>query len=473
MNYDAILGLPNTKTFDDAGATFNIHRRRMLKVFPRGGCTLTGLLSMLKSEPVTDPTFTNYPLHWKFKRTTTRGTAPLTTTAPSTGDVNDGTGVGTATVAIATTYYLKVASTFDHVVGSIVQLGTAVGAPQFRVKAITRGVATAALLGYLTLAPIRAFSHTLAGYPTGLTLELRGHSAGEGASGSGWTNAGQRLPCTVVNNTQIFRHSKTFTGTALKQGTKYDETSSYKEQMQELSLTHNLAIESQLYWGQRSVRETTSQDSNQSDNLVYRTFGGIEEHLRLWDAGTTGLEVNGATYAPYSHKGETTSDSDFDKRMIANTAGTFAYSDFNDWMERGFRFSSSPKNGDRMAFLGGGAMNAFNDMLRKTGNLNLSIGDEAYGFKFNTLHTQWGSLHFTDHPLFSENGSPDRYSMLILDPHALRLRPMVDRDTRIRASIQNPGDDFRRDEFHSELGLEVLGVESMLWVKNLQQFILD
>ena len=467
MNYDAILGLPSTKTFDDAGATFNAHRRRLLRVFPRGGCSITGLLSMIKSEPVTDPTFTCYPKHWKFPFTTLRGTNPCTSNAPSTGDANDGTATSGA-LTTTTVVYIKIATTFDMRVGTVIQLGNLTTSPQFRVTAVTRGVSSESLLGYVTANPIRAY--TFAALAAATNVMIVGHSAGEGASGTGFTQAGYRLPCTVVNQTQIFRHHADFTGTALQQETKFDSEPYYKDRMRDLCLEHMVALESQVIFGQRSNTVRASQDSGQG-SLIHRTFGGIIEHLRLWDAGSTGLTIDGATYAPYSHKAISSSDSDFGKRIIDNSTGQFTYDNWTDWMERSFRFTVSPKNGDRIALCGGGALNAMNMMLRKGSNFNVSYGDDAYGFKFNTLQTQYGSLHFTDHPLMSDASSPLRNSILIIDPMAFRLRPMINRDTRIRSNIQNPGDDFRRDEYHSEIGLEVLGVESCMLINNLQSFI--
>lgn len=467
MNYDAILGLPTTKTFDDLGATFNSHRRRLLRTYPRGGCSITGLLSMIKSEEVNDPTFTNYPKLWKFPDTLLRGTNPITSNAPSTGDANDGTAASGA-LTTASVVYIKVDSTSDMVVGSVLQIGTLTTSPQYRVSAITRGVTTPSTNGYVTANPLRAY--TFGALAAATIVPVIGQSSGEGASGAGFTSSAYRLPGVVINNTQIFRHQAEFTGTALQQGTKYDSQPYYKDRMRDLCLEHAVNIERSVIYGQRSNVVRQLQDSTQGTS-IHRTFGGIIEHLRLWDAGSTGLTVDGSTYAPYAHKPISTLDSDFNKRIIANSTGEFTYDNWTDWMERCFRFTVGPKNGDRMAFMGGGAMNSLVQMFRKSAYFEVSYGDEAYGFKFNTLKTQYGSLHFTDHPLFSDASSQLRNSCLIIDPQAFRLRPMTGRDTRIRDNIQNRGDDFRRDEYHSELGLEVLGVESCMLINNLQSFI--
>ena len=61
--------------------------------------------------------------------------------------------------------------------------------------------------------------------------------------------------------------------------------------------------------------------------------------------------------------------------------------------------------------------------------------------------------------------------LLFLDPSLWKLRPLKDRDTKLLKNRQNPGDDFRKDEFLSELGLEAHLVEGNMLVKNVSSYI--
>jgi len=60
-----------------------------------------------------------------------------------------------------------------------------------------------------------------------------------------------------------------------------------------------------------------------------------------------------------------------------------------------------------------------------------------------------------------------RYWMLMLDIWCLRYRPLGDRDTRLLKNRQNNGDDFRRDEYLTEFGLEFWSPENNLLIKNV------
>jgi hypothetical protein len=254
----------------------------------------------------------------------------------------------------------------------------------------------------------------------------------------------------------------------LQQGTKFDATGIYQDRCKDQLLEHALQIETAWLFGKRSTTTRASFDSSQED-LTVRTTGGIIEQLQLWDAGSTGITIDGATYAPYTHKVAQTSDSDDEKRIIENTAGTFTIDSFNTWMERLYRKSTN-KTKDRMAFCGSGAIMALHTMLRKSGNVEYKMGDEAYGLGFTTLLTPFGKLHFTEHPLLTAM-SGYRNAFLAMDPNAHRIRPLTGRDTKLLKNRQPNDADYRKDEYLSEIGFEHLGIETALLVKNLTTFV--
>lgn len=464
---DTILGLPTTKKIDDAGLVFNSYRRRLLRVFPSGGCAITGLVSMLKSEETTDPIFHTYTKYWTFPETTTRGTNPLTKTAPSTGDADDGTvATSTETNSTAGVVYLKVATTKFYRPGIIIQVGTS--GNQFRITAVTKGVADDSEKGYVTMNPVRPVTYSGSHYTSGTKAMVISSAFGEGASGTGMTPLGYFKPISWQNQTQIFRTPVTFSGSVLQQGTKFDDTGIYQDRMKDMLLEHALQIETAFLFGKRATTTRASFDSSQED-LTVRTTGGIIEQLTLWDAGSTGITIDGNTYAPYSHKAAQTNDSDDEKRIIANTAGTFTVDSFNTWMERLYRKSSN-KTKDRIAFCGSGAIKAMHTMLRKSGDYEVKYGDEAYGLSFNTIMTPFGKLHFTEHPLFTQM-SEYTNAFLCIDPNAHRIRPLTSRDTKLLKNRQPNDADYRKDEYLTEIGFEHLGIETSLLVKNLTTFV--
>lgn len=464
---DTILGLPTTKKLDDAGLVFNAYRRRLLRVFPNGGCSITGLVSMLKGEEVSDPTFITYAKYWNFPETATRGTNPLTKTAPSTGDADDGT-VATSTETNATSgvVYLKVATTKFFRPGVVIQVGS--NNNQYRITSVTKGVADESLLGYVTANPVRAVTYTGTQYTAGTKVLAISTAMGEGASGTGMTPLGYLKPISWQNQTQIFRTPVTFTGSVLQQGAKFDVTGIYQDRCKDQLLEHALQMETAFLFGKRSITTRASFDSSQED-LTVRTTGGIIEQLTLWDAGSTGITIDGATYAPYNHQSAQTSDSDDEKRIITNSAGTFTVDSFNTWMERLYRYSTN-KTRDRIAFCGSGAIKAMHTMLRKNGEFEVKLGDEAYGFGFNTIKTPFGNLHFTEHPLFTKM-SNYRNSALIIDPNAHRIRPLTGRDTKLLKNRQPNDADYRKDEYLSEVGFEHLGIETSMLINNLTTYV--
>jgi hypothetical protein len=60
--------------------------------------------------------------------------------------------------------------------------------------------------------------------------------------------------------------------------------------------------------------------------------------------------------------------------------------------------------------------------------------------------------------------------MLILDVQNLKYRYMQGRDTELLKNRQNNGDDFRRDEWLTEAGLECRFPESHMFIQNITNY---
>ena len=469
-----ILGLPSSAKFAAEGDRFYNHRRKILHVYPNGGAPLTGILSMMPEESTNDSIFYWYEKHWVSVFTTLRGTNPCTTTAPSTGDADDGNVVVAGAKDIVTDFYLKVNGVGLLKVGDILDIATN-AAFQFYVMAITKGVSDETLLGYVKVRLQRAA--TIAANPstvefaTATRLNLIGNAMGEGSSGAGKGNRAYRRPFPIMNTTQIFEEFFQFPGSVLQMGAKWDKTGFYKERANDAVIDHMVNLEKSLIWGKRSTTSRASFDSTQ-ENLSVRTMSGIIEYLELWDAGSTGLSIDGSTYAPYSFRGAAVSaDTDDDKRIIANTAGTISVGKFNGWAERISRYHSNKTN-EKLILCGSGAVLAFEKMFRMSSSFNVKYGDKAYGLDITSILTPFGTFHLVTHPLFSENSATRNWA-LFLDIWSLKYRYLQNRDTRLLKNLQNNKDDFREDGYRTEASMEFWNPRGNMLVKNISSYIED
>jgi hypothetical protein len=465
---ESILGLPSSKKFADESDRFYNHRRKILHIYPSGGAPLTGILSMLPEEPVNDSIHIWYEKRYKSPQAALRGTNPVTTDAPSTGDANDGTNVTNGAKAITTDFYFKVDTTRDLKVGQQFIIDTQSDL-MFWITAVTRGVSAEATNGYITARLVRAatFGTIATIYAASTVIRVVGTAYGEGQSGSGTGQAAFKRPFAIQNTTQIFRDKMEFPGSVLKMGLKYDQTGPYKERAKDLVIEHMTGIERALLWGRRATVSRASFDSSQ-EALSVRHMSGIVEFLELWDAGSTGLSVDGATYAPYSFKTADSADTDDTKRVITNSTGVVTVRKWNEWAERVGRYHTN-RTKDKLVLCGSGAILAMADMFRHNTQMKVVEGDKMYGLDFMTLITPFGNFHFVTHPLFNE-AAAYRYYALILDIWSLRFRPLLDRDTRLLKNRQNPGDDLRRDEYLTEGSLEFWAPEQHMLIKNVRYY---
>lgn len=465
---ESILGLITSAKFAAENDRFYNHRRKILYAYPAGNAPLTGILSLCDDEPTDDTVNIWYEQRYQSPQFTTRGTAPLTSTAPSTGDADNGTEAVTGNVNNVTTdLYLKVSTTKDLRPSQVLQQDTTEA--QFWVISVVPGVASAATNGYVKVRMLRALTAYTAGdYTAGTSFSVIGTAVGEGASDTGLTPLGMKRPYAVSNQCQIWRTGFTFSGTVLKEGLKYDATGPYKKRAKEAIIEHMTNIERTIIWGKRSTITRAALTSGDEDEVV-RTMSGINEFLRLWDAGSTGLQIDGATYAPYGFKSASTSDSQDQKRIIDNTDGTLSIKKFNVWAERVTRYSSG-KTRDKLILCGSGCSLVFAELLRKNTQVLASERTNIYGLSLTTIRTPCGDFHLMTHPLFSER-SDLRQAALILDVWNIKFRPLRDRDTTLRKMIQPNGADRRKDEYLTEATLEFVRPDSCMFIKNISTYV--
>ena len=431
---------------------------------PGGSAPLTAILSMLQQEALGDTEFHWYEKRYVSPRFKTRGTNPLTSTEPTTGDADDGT-VSAGAQATSADIYIKVDTIAKLRPGQlIIQSGKRV---QLWIAKVTKGVAKDEEKGFIMCRPSRAFAYATTDWKADTVLRVIGSAYGEGAGGRGIEPTGHERPITIRNITSIDRTPMKFSGTVLKIGLKYDRTGPYRDKAKDTVVDHMTGLERKLLFGIRSSTQIASLDTDQ-EKLDLRTGSGILEFLELWDKGSVGLQVDGETYAPYSFKGESTDDSDDEKRIIENADGVISVRSFNAYTERIQRYHST-KSPEKLVLVGSGAALAIMELVRNNTTFMIDSNADIYGISVTTIKTPVNKFHILTHPLFSEDEA-FRYWMLFLDLHSIRWRALRDRDTELLKGRQNNGDDFRKDEYLTEWGLEFWYPERSMLIKNVKEY---
>lgn len=455
-----ILGLTSSKTFDDESFYSLNDHRMVFHEYPNGAAPLTGLLSLMDTEPTDNPKF-----GWFEKRFVTAKTqiaaaagpaAPFSTgggdtpiASPMTLTSGDSVRV---TVDDASNFRVRDQLWFKDLPkdgGGTVQL-------QGIVQAITGNKIDFMVVE--TVASVLNTTSTVTTGPVDANVVVVGSVSPEGSLSTG--NGILYPPINPENNTQIFRTSFGFTGTGLKIPANFDKTGLYKEKAKDSLLEHMTKLEKAFLFGQKSVRNVT--DPTTGDAVPMRTLGGIYWYLQQWEAaegGTFGYRPGGAAL---------TSDSDDEKRIIANTTGSMTWAEFNVLVERAFRRTNN-KAFEKIVFCGSKALGALNRVIEARVTTNKNFGAEStYGMNVVTIETTFGILHFKTHPLFTEHPAFEK-AMLITDVGNMRYRPLNDRDTVINDNIQQNDLDGRRDEWFTEAGLEIRFPESNMLIQNVNE----
>lgn len=457
-----ILGLPTVSKLRDKGLIKKTVRRRVINSFPNGGAPLTALLAWGKNEAVSNTEFSWAEKIYRTPRLYARGTNPVTSNAPTTGDADDGTAITAGAKTTATAFYVKVGSVGIANVNDVIRF------PKWGINCviteIVPGVADKTKKGYIKVTPVRAFTYaTSNAVAADDLLDYIGSANVEG--GYSTKGRGMRYPATIMNQTQIFREPFTFTGSALKTEGEFDKTGPYKERCLDALRDMMVGIELATIFGQRATVETTTADGDTRDT---RYMSGIIEFLKLWDAGSTGLQINGATYAPYAFKDETTDENDPEKRYLVNADGKISLLRLERWLKN-INFYNNGKTSDRLCLCGSNVMLAMGEAMRAQGSYRWEVGQEVMGLKFNKLTSAFGDIIFVTHPLFNEKPEYQN-SALFIDVWSLVVRPMTDRDVTLRKNIQANDFDGRKDEWIGELGIEFWNPMNHLFVENISTF---
>lgn len=455
----AILGLLNAESFSTE--RFKNVRRSVFYFYPNGAAPLTGLISMLKEEVTNDPEY-----RWYEKRLPEQklATAAIAANVPWATGITVTAGVITAqttassnvTFAADTQYSVKLAATPENIfrIGHLIRIRVknAAGAYEELTGRVT-GINTSSATPASTIAFIATSSTGAVTYNDtsniGIEVLVVGSAFAEGSTdiSSGIYN----LPTGLYNLTQIFRSPFQITGTALKTSAKYDETGPYKDQAKETSVFHMIEMEKNFIFGQRNLYS--------SGGNIVRTMGGIMWYLAQWE-----LTSNN----PYGASGASL-DTDDNKRIIANSAGTLTDKKYNTYLERLFRVTNNKAN-EKLVLCGSGFLSVINQLYQSKACLEGSLPlTETYGMNVVKHQTPFGIIYYKTHPLFSQNPIL-RNNALFLDVQNFVYRYLDGRDTALLKNRQNNDADYRKDEWLTECGLEVRFPESHMYLQNVLDF---
>lgn len=436
------------QTLTDANWRFYNVRRQVFYNWQNGTAPLVAFLSLLKENPTNDPRFDIYEKRYQEQRTTGAViTAGMLGTAASSGTVEV---ADQADFAADDTVYAKVASTSKFRVGHIIQITNlatgAAGATLINMQASVLQVTSSTLLKLRVLV---AFDNYYANaLNAACEVLVIGNAANEGQVGAAL--AAYQIPDVIYNYTQIFRTPFRITGTAGKTSVKYDDSGPYDDLLKDATYQHAIEMEKAFIFGPRT-------QSNSEDGTLYkRTTGGILWYLNQWEAGTT----YGNTAA--------TVDSDDNKRIITNTAGTMSLDLLDTYHERIFRGAVLNNSNEKLVLCGSGALKTVNKLCASGVEIQVnSPMKEKFGWDVRTMVTPYGSINFVTHPLFSQNANL-RFSMLYLDPAALCYRYFPGRDSLLLKDQGPNNADYIEDEWFSEAGLQVTIPESCMLINNVR-----
>lgn len=195
----------------------------------------------------------------------------------------------------------------------------------------------------------------------------------------------------VANYTQIFRNAWALTDTA-RASLAEAGYSNVAEDRKDCSMFHAVDIESAIIWGQPKM-------DTSGVTPIHATQGVIDAMEQYAPANTN------------------------------DASSTTSYSQLVTLLEPAFLYSTDMSNAkERTAFCDNTAMKVFNDIGRKSGQVQINNAQTSFGLRFTQFNFYNGTINLVTHPLF--NGLSQSGMALIMDMPALKLAYLEGRDTK-------------------------------------------
>jgi len=363
-------------------------RQGILLLFPNGRAPLTGLMSAMKSESITDSE------HSWWTQALPNQSGAVTNTfndADLTGAYTEGTGAA----------------------GDIIyhQVAAAV-AKEFRVghQILTRDDSQLEddFNCEVTSVVINGASSTIgcklleADGGSGHTIDRVYIVGSINSEGAAMPDVVSYQPTKQYNYTQIWRNALDTTGTAL--ATTLRTGDHYRELKRQTLELHSIEMEKTAFWGVRT-------EGTGTNGKPKRTAEGCVSYLRRVLSG------NEADYVT------DTSTSANGKTWIAGGMDWL-----NEQLELLFRYA----DGDIVAFAGSAAVLGIQRLASTYGQLTLTSSQTGFGTNVTTWVTPFGSVDIITHPLWSYETSTQN-SMFLMNPRSASFKALKGRDTFFRS----------------------------------------
>jgi hypothetical protein len=219
-------------------------------------------------------------------------------------------------------------------------------------------------------------------------------------------------PTKRYNYTQIFRYPLKLTNTA--KATHLRTGKAWAEMRREALDMHTTDMERGMIWGVRNEDLTGSEPR--------RSTGGILSFL--------------------STNVTTISD------------GSISQAEWLSFLKQLFAYGS----GEKLCFCGNQFLNVINQMAEYYGSVQLQPNADVYGIAVIRYVTAFGTVYLKNHPLMNEI-TPHTKMGLFIEPRHIIYRPLVgngvNRDTQYLKNREDNDEDCTKDEFLTEMGLEV------------------
>jgi hypothetical protein len=211
--------------------------------------------------------------------------------------------------------------------------------------------------------------------------------------------AQQVQPVRITNLTQIFRNTWTISDTVRATQVIAGETN-IAESRQDCAAFHATAIETALFFGQKSSGTRNSQP--------FRTMDGF---ISI---------VGNLTYYPSS----------YGAANVTTLGATTNYTQLEAALDPCFDQATDPKvANERVLFCGGTAKRVLNNIGRLNGTYQLVDGQTSYGLQFSTFKTARGTFRVIEHPLFNTNTSWSKMAVAV-DLSTFKVAYLGDRKTK-------------------------------------------
>ena len=370
---------------------------------PNGMAPLTALMSKMKKETTDDPEFSWYE----------EELAPIRITVNYSTNYTAG----------ATTLVVDGGDALDLVAGDLLLVEGAEGTTYpdeiITVSSVTNSTTIVVTRG--------SAGSTAAAINDNVYLTKIGNAYAEGTTSP---TATTRNPTKLTNYCQIFKTAYELTNTAKETNLRTGDAKQNDKKRR--MFDHSVALEMAFLFGKAKG------DATGANGKPLRYTGGL---LNFLVTGATG-RVDAAT------------------AMVGSTG----INTLLDTIYPIFDYNTASGAGDeRIVFAGNGALNAINKACKAAGDVNFGEVVKVYGMNLTKLVTPQGTLYFKSHPLMNVN-TRFTNSMFIIDPTAIKYRPLRNRDTKFMDNIQANDADTNKGMWLTEAGVEFNHMKTMMYL---------